>query len=77
LETRADLYRRRGAECLTMSERATDDGSREQFLKMAIAWHTLAMHAERGESVISSLRVTALAGGSSGAPARQTRQRRP
>jgi hypothetical protein len=51
LETAADLYRRRGAECLTMSEHATDDGSREQFLEMAIAWHTLAMHAEQRESV--------------------------
>ena len=59
METRTDQYRRLGAECLTMIECATDDESREQFLEMAIAWHTLAVFAERGESVDPSLCVTA------------------
>jgi hypothetical protein len=67
LETRADLYRWLGAECLTMIERATDDESREQFLEMAIAWHTLATHAERRESVDSEPMCHRLASDSLGA----------
>jgi hypothetical protein len=31
-----------------MIERTTDDESREQFLEMAIAWHTLAVQASEG-----------------------------
>jgi hypothetical protein len=67
LETRADRYRRLGAECLTMIERATDDELREHFLEMAIAWHTLAVHAERRESVDSEPMCRRLARDSLGA----------
>jgi hypothetical protein len=52
--TKADEYRRYGAECLALSQRHENGDDKARFIRMAETWLHMAEFAEKNQGTVSS-----------------------